>query len=108
MIARLEFAPFGQLVRAKAESAALLIGTLLNEQKGIRQVIWLHDETAGLYGSLSIWDTREHAAGGWENVSRHVMETFGMLSISPMQPLQPSWYSICGPQASAYMAVQGS
>lgn len=65
MYARMVLLNLGQGKRAKANELADQFAAALSGMQGFRGVTFLADETAGEYGSLSLWESRADA----ENVA---------------------------------------
>ena len=61
MYAQLVMLKLGPGMRSTAEEMADQFAVAFKEFKGFKSVIFLGDETAGEYGSLTIWETKEDA-----------------------------------------------
>ena len=61
MYARLVLVTLGQENRPKAEVMADRFAQILSELNGFVSVTFIADDTAGEYGSISLWATREDA-----------------------------------------------
>ncbi len=61
MYARLVLVTLGRDARPKAEDLADRFAMRLAELKGFKAVTFFADDTAGEYGSLSLWESKEDA-----------------------------------------------
>ena len=61
MYARMVLVTLGPGTRDKAEEMADRFGAILSELPGFKWVTFIADDTAGEYGSISLWDTKENA-----------------------------------------------
>jgi hypothetical protein len=63
------------------EALADRLAELFAHQQGFKSVTFLMDDTAGDYGSFSLWETRADAEAASAAVNPHVTEIFsGMLT----------------------------
>lgn len=61
MFARMVTLQLGPGQLAVTQKIANAQDPIVRALPGFRSLTWLHNETAGEYGSFSLWDTREHA-----------------------------------------------
>jgi heme-degrading monooxygenase HmoA len=81
MYARLSVVSMGPGMRPKMEQLADHLAPRFKALKGYRGVTFLMDEASGDYGSLSLWDSREHAEAASAAINPQVARIFqGMLT----------------------------
>lgn len=61
MYARMVTLQLGPGQLAATQKVANAQDPIIRALPGFHSLTWLHNETAGEYGSFSLWDTRDHA-----------------------------------------------
>lgn len=81
MYARFSVISTGPGMRPKMEQLADRLAAQLKTAKGFRGITFVMDETAGDYGSFSLWDSREDAEAANAAINPQVAAIFkGMLT----------------------------
>lgn len=83
MWARLVLIPLGQGMRETAEQLADQFSVTLSRLDGFRGVTFLADETAGEYGSISLWQTRADAEAVRWNVGPEIKRALKGITRGP-------------------------
>ena len=98
MYARYTVTPWGQIDPQQAFRIADAIDPLMKQQQGFKSVVWLYDESAGEYGALSVWDTREDADAAGAALAPKLQELWAREGVRPQGAFAPRVYTVYEPR----------